>query len=238
MNFSLIFNTRGRSEILEGCLLSFAERSTRKSGFDFLIKVDDDDLNSIKECNSLKQKYPFFDYIVSPRPISLNESVSKLAFLSKGDIVYGINDDIYMLTDGWDQILLDKIGKFKKSRELSDNIFYLRTECNSVDRDFSLEYAGCPVISKEAVLFFDLYLPESYVGLNADRDIFKVYEGINRVIDCREVKVNHLYHNTLFKVMSPDLTSYEMRQNTYNNIHKQSEFDIEKYINKFKEIYG
>lgn len=235
MNFSVVFNTRGRKEILNGCLDSFYSKAKNPDLVEFIIKADTDDKPTIKELDSLKKKYPLLTYKESERPESLNQSVSSLSFLAKGRFVYGINDDIYMLTQNWDEKILDKANRFTEAKKIQDDILYVKTECNSVDRDRGGEYASCPLISKKAIDFFNLYLPHNFVGLGADAAIYRLYFEIQRVVSVTEVEVDHLFHNNLFSVINPDATSLEMRINTANNRNKENYFNIQEYVNKFKK---
>ncbi len=233
INFSVIFNTRGRSSILGGCLESFYSKAKYPDLVEFILKADLDDHSTIDEINRLSDKYPLLSYVSSQRPNSLNQSASSLAFLAKGRFVYGINDDIYMLTENWDEKILDKVNQFIESNKIQDDILYIKTDCNSVDRIKHHGYASCPLISKKAIEFFNLYLPPNFVGLGADAAIYKLYSGIGRVVPTTEVIVDHLYHNTLNKVINPDLTSLEMRLNTSKNISAENDFNPQEYIDKF-----
>lgn len=153
-----------------------------------------------------------------------------MAKQSKGQYLIGVNDDIEFITEGWDDIILKKIESFKSENNIKDDIIYCKTSCTSVDHDANLPYGSCPIVSKEAIDVIGLFLYEEFTGLGGDSSIYRVYAAVDRVVDASEVWFDHLMHNTIERVMSPDLTAIEMRRKSFSHNIDPFTFDISKEV--------
>lgn len=232
MNFSLILNSRKRPDRLFDFIDSVVKNTEIKDKVEILIRIDKDDELSIKLSEF---KFDFnIKFYCDERPKNLHTTINQLALISKGKNIFVCNDDIKILTKNWDGIALDKIEKYKKEKNIKDNIYYCKTYCNSADRDHTKGYCSFPIISKEAVETIGFFMHESFVGLGADHCIYRVYNSIDRVINLEEIHIDHVLHRTLSDVFNPDSTAVEMRNNSSINWVNPEEFIISKEIDKLK----
>ena len=71
---------------------------------------------------------------------------------------------------------------------------------------------------------------EEFLGLGGDSSIYRVYAELDRVVDVSEVTFDHLMHNTLEKVYTPDQTGQEMRAKSFSQKLDPFTFDISKEV--------
>src|SRR4051812_45140590 len=125
MNFTIFFNSRGRVNQLARCLNAIESKTKNPSSLEVIVKVDNDDGESIAYLRSVEKAFPFaLNILVSPRPASLCSSFNNMAKLAKGKYLFVLTDDAEIMTNGWDEIALAKITTFKKARNITDDIIY------------------------------------------------------------------------------------------------------------------
>ena len=237
MKFSILLNTRKRVEYLQNLLCSVQFKTFSVDDIEVLINYDDDD----KETEEFSKRTFGISvkFYKNKRPNSLHTTINLLAKESKGQYLIGVNDDIEFLTNNWDSIILNEIKKFKDKNSIKDDIIYCKTSCTSVDHEPNLPYGSCPVVSKQAADSIGKFLYEEFLGLGGDASIYRVYAAIDRVVEVNEVKFDHLMHNTMQKVMSPDQTGKEMRQRSFAQNLDPTTFDISKEVDILrKHIYN
>lgn len=102
--------TRKRITLLKECLDSFNHKTTNKSLVEILIKIDTDDIDTIdfvKEYTLTSEIE--IKTIISDRKngySSLGDFNNSLAEISESEFLFGMNDDIEILTEGWEQQFL------------------------------------------------------------------------------------------------------------------------------------
>lgn len=229
-NFSITLNSRGRVTFL-GNLIQNIEQTTKfLDKIEILIRIDSDDTESVNFSKQVRK--PYVKFFIEDRPVSLNKCLTFLANQANAEYIFQINDDIKILTQDWDEIVLKKIKEYKDLNNIKDGVIYLAAEDNSIDKPAGAKYASFPIISKEAMEVIGIWNYEEFVGLGGDSSIYRVYEAINRVIFAPEIKIDHIYHNNIFSIMSPDLTAYEMRANSRRENLNPFTFDISKEVEK------
>ena len=78
-------------------------------------------------------------------------------------------------------------------------------------------------------------MSEKFVGLGADVHLWRIFHAIDRCIFAPAVTLDHVRHNTLDKVMSPDVVAQQMRENTWANPVDSWSVDISKEVEKINE---
>lgn len=228
MNFSILLNTRKRISYLENLISSVILKTSSFDDVEILINHDNDDEETKLFRNRIFN--PNVKFFSEARPHSLHTTINKMARHSQGRFLIGVNDDIEFLTDGWDEIILDKVASFKSEKQIKDDVIYCKSSCTSVDHVNTLPYGSCPIVSLEAVRCINKFLYEEFLGLGGDASIYRVYAAINRVVEVNEVKFDHLMHNTLEKVCSPDQTGQEMRVKSFSQNLDPFTFDISEEV--------
>ena len=194
-----------------------------------IVRADFDDFETIEFLKPLSYEFDFKP-IFGDRPASLCHSFNEMAKLGVGKYHFVLTDDAEIMTQDWDEIALGEI----EEKGFKDDILYGYTSDTSIDKTVGKKYASFPIISKRAIDILGMFMYEQFVGFGGDSSIYRVYEGINRIIDMGEIEIDHINNNSIFKVMSPDLTGHEMRQRTQLNLIDPFSFDISNEVNKLK----
>jgi hypothetical protein len=112
---SILIPTRKRIKLLKECLDSLNNKTQDKSLVEILLKIDTDDQETIDFINQYKINSPInIKDIITDRKKgygSLDEHMNNLALYSEAEFLLGLNDDVEMLTDGWEQCYIPYKGK-------------------------------------------------------------------------------------------------------------------------------
>jgi hypothetical protein len=104
---SILIPTRKRVKLLKECLDSLNNKTKDKSLVEILLKIDTDDQETIDFINEYKSTSLIsIKELITPRKNgygSLDEHMNNLASTSEAEFLLGLNDDVEMLTDGWEQ---------------------------------------------------------------------------------------------------------------------------------------
>jgi len=232
MKFSLFLNSRARPDLLKNFLTSVNETTFDKKSIEVIIRYDSDD----QETENLASKDFGIQtiFVKGPQPENLHVSLNEIARISKGENLFVCNDDIRILTKNWDQIALHKIEKYNTDICNSDGIYYCKTLCNSVDRDATAGYCSFPIISKKATDILGFFMYEAFKSLGGDSSIYRLYSSVRRVLDLTEIKIDHVSHNTLSAVCSPDKIASEYRLKYFSNPINPMTFDVSKEVKILK----
>ena len=113
---SVLLPSRGRPKGLVRAIDSFWSLAQDKSLVEFVVKLDDDDTESIRMMEHLAkgnlELNLNLNVIISPREEgyrSLDKTWNSLAAAAKGDWFYLFNDDAYIKSENWDQLLLQTV---------------------------------------------------------------------------------------------------------------------------------
>jgi hypothetical protein len=159
-----------------------------------------------------------------------------MANIAKGQYLFVMNDDAEISVKNWDELALNYINKYKIEKKVKDDIIYGLTSDTSVDKPVGRNYASFPIISSQAVQALGFFMPTDFVGLGGDSVIYRIYDAVDRIVDMTSIVVDHVYHNTIFKVISPDITAAEMRMNSYHNNIDPFSWNVDKDIEKLKDF--
>jgi glycosyltransferase involved in cell wall biosynthesis len=111
---SVILPSRERLNSLTQTIDSLINRCSNLQNIEILIKIDDDDFETIEGLKSYKN-YNSINVIISDKKQgykSLNEYYNELYEKSSGEFVFCINDDLTIETDNWDKLVEPYIGQF------------------------------------------------------------------------------------------------------------------------------
>lgn len=107
---SILLPTRGRAKWLCEAIDSVYSLAYNKSSLEFILKVDDDDIETIQLVERLSEMIPL-RAIVSPRGNGFKDMhiwVNDMCKLARGEWIFLFNDDARMVTEGWD-VILEKV---------------------------------------------------------------------------------------------------------------------------------
>lgn len=106
---SILLPTRRRPAFCAASIDSFFSLANDKAGLEFILKIDDDDEETIKLYEKLKQLPIDIKAIISPRGKGYSHFhhwINEMAAMAKGEWLFVSNDDCRMASQDWDQTLL------------------------------------------------------------------------------------------------------------------------------------
>lgn len=111
---SVILPSRGRVELLIETVNSIINKCDDVNNIEILIKVDDDDIETINKLKTY-EKFDLITMVISSRRkgyASLNEFYNELYEKSSGEFIFCANDDMTIQTDKWDTLVKPYSGEF------------------------------------------------------------------------------------------------------------------------------
>jgi len=112
---SILIPTRKRVKLLKECLDSLNTKTQDKSLVEILLKIDTDDQETINFVTQYKLTSDIeIKELITDRKNgygSLDEHMNNLSSLSEAEFFLGLNDDVEMLTEGWEQFYIPYKGK-------------------------------------------------------------------------------------------------------------------------------
>ena len=203
---SILLASRERSEELIDTISLFYDLSYNKENIEFIIRLDNDDFDTISQINKL----PYLEklkIIIGPRYngyIDLHKFYNESYKLSEGVFIFLINDDLKVLTKNYDKIILDTLNESPKIYTGIDN--------------YALDYEGWnfPIIDYRIIekigyisrcVFYDGYLyfmlknDNIYETLPIHFSHIKINDNLTKekLITVNEINKNDIKHLDTFK---------------------------------------
>lgn len=173
---SLLIPTRNRPDYLTQLCESIQRTVDDISRIEVLIGTDSD-------CKHVIDKeFPFVTIYYRERVNNVQSYFNWLGKMANGNLLWVLNDDIKILTLGWDEILTNKMHVDRPCYGLTHPV-----------RFEGITFSEFPVISKIGANRLGYVMPEAYCGWAADNCIGRIYNNARVVIDCREISIAHLH---------------------------------------------
>ena len=96
-------------------------------------------------------------------------------------------------------------------------------------------YRDAPILTAKGRDALGYLIHPHFLSLGADVVTFRIYKGIDRIVDLREIVFDHITHNTIEKVVRPDQTAaeYRARQRQHQNVDPHG-YDCSTEIDKLR----
>lgn len=180
---SIIVVTRNRVIDLRTFLDSVQETCSDLNNIEVLLRIDDDDIKTIQFIKEYsKDNNLLIKNVIGKRGkgyAEMDKMVKELCQISKGKIIYLLNDDAQFITNNWDTKILDTYENI-----YSDNIYGIRTSHNQSENP---ENPLFPIITRD---WYDV-LDNFTSCLETDTALFFINKLIKREIFLDDIKVNH-----------------------------------------------
>jgi glycosyltransferase involved in cell wall biosynthesis len=237
MNISIIIPTRSRQERLAKLIESIFSLAKYPDLVELVLVYDNDDEETRDLLNQFQGIFNRQNLIVLNRDRSHNLNNDYLNFAAchtSGKYIWGLGNDNLIITDNWDEVLLEKAEEFLKEKHgrvlygyVSDDI-HNTGDINTV--------GGCcfPLVSREAYEALGWFFPPEITKWGADHWLWMIYKALpeNRMLDLREhLKVLHFCHHN--GSAPRDEVNMEMERGSHQNW--LSNDAIAYYANKLKE---
>lgn len=219
---SIILPTRGRSKGLCESVDSLYSLAKDAANIEFCFRIDIDDIETINTVNNLS-KLLSCSIVIAPRGkgyLDSHKFFNQLATVARGDWLFGFNDDATMLTQDWDQVLLEadpwKVPKWAGN----ENICLLAPKVTQ--RDVSFEF---PFVRRKMhdILgrFSPIYAQDAY--------LYRLMATIHAAVVFPQIEISHVI-NDLDDVTKHEgkLVADEQLADLDTVIRNYCESDIEK----------
>lgn len=189
MNFSVVFPTRNRIDLLKNLLDSIQENTEDLSRIEVLIAVDEDDVATQKFIHD--SPYLFVRMFVGKRSLNFSKDYyTYLAFQSTGRWVIACNDDCVFETKNWDtlayEVLKDKPGVIYGWSE--DGIGEYRAHGHG-------NYCCFPLQGRAGIEALGYFFPSRIPTWGADIWIKNLYDQVRSVVQLPITIKHYCYHN-------------------------------------------
>ena len=148
IDFSVIMPVRGNIDGLRVCLGAFNLFTAQRDKFEVILVVDDDDPDAVFY-NKLIGKFGFtIRVLVVARSQNFSHDYyNAAAKIASGDNILAVNDDCYMQTYGWDDIIREKVAANEKLK----GIYLVALMDSTYHDDPNCPFPRFPMISRKAV---------------------------------------------------------------------------------------
>lgn len=194
IDISLIMCFRERMDFFRDMIKTLLETVHNPTRLELLIAMDDDDQATIAMVKEMIPALPFtvkiFEYVRSDYLIKTH--LNPTAKHAVGTWFLGIADDTRFITKDWDKIIFERMNDEAFAQ---GDAFLLGLPSDGLEHN-GLDFSCWPVTSKEAHDAFGYWYNEFFFFWGADHFVSKIYTVVGRVVDLRDVMLNHYtYHN-------------------------------------------
>ncbi len=189
--FSILVPTRNRVNNIKKLIENLETTISDYNNVEIYFKCDDDDKNTIKFFENIPiQKLELYWYKDKKSDFLNRDYYNSLCYSTSGNILWAIGDDVRFLTSNWDFILKERIEYYL--RDKSDRIAYI----SIYEENSKAKHPCFPLITKEAFNASGMYFHPQLMSWGADRCLYELYSGIDRILYVPEVHIEHLsYHD-------------------------------------------
>jgi glycosyltransferase involved in cell wall biosynthesis len=183
-DFSIVMPTRGEKENVKKMLDAFEATTSRKDAIEILFAIDEGKTEIRDFVQGQGYNYDIYFY---ERPKTRNFSEDYYNWLSNrscGRNIWGFNDDAWLMTNGWDDIIRKKIKQ-------SGMTVYLVDTHDSTKKTPANYFCTFPIISRKAKGALGYFLHPRIRMYPADKVLFDIFSTVKKVIDANEVKIQH-----------------------------------------------
>jgi hypothetical protein len=226
MSISLFFNTRKRVSLLKGLLSSLYSTAHDVSNIEVFVTVDSDDHESKDflddtDLDNLK-------VIAIDRPSNLHVSINKMAEMSTGDFLFVLNDDVIFRTYHWDKKIIDSYDP--------NQISYIATNDNSVDKTKSRRYSSFPILTRAAYKALGFFMSEKFVSHGGDVHLWRIFDSLG-LVKYSHVFLDHVLHNDnrSIEYMRKEETAQDAIKMTFETFVDCWDEDISDEVERIRE---
>lgn len=223
MKFSILIPSRGRPGQLETLLESIKERTARIHNVDVWIALDLDDPYH-QQYLDIPGHTVSYHVHHTRRKECFPEYYNDLAYLSKGDVLWTLNDDCVIATDRWDEMVRHKIG--------DHTIWYGDVGDSTRNFNNNGEYSCFPMMSREAFNTLGYFFNPKNKTHGTDKFLKMVFEKAGApIINLLDIHVEHQH------ILNDD-TSRELYAKFGVHIGQEYSIDYEPEIERLRKAVG
>ena len=185
MDFSLIMPVRNNIKGLKVALGAFQLFTAKPELFEIHLLVDNDDPDAETYFElALNYKLKIFIHLVEPSDHFNRDYYNAHIKHCRGKNIMAWNDDCYMQTNAWDDIVRKKIKEHPEFNGVYFVDMYDSTRWGSSTGLDKVEFPRFPMISRKAVDIAEYFFHPALRNWPADYVIHGVYKAVGCIIKC------------------------------------------------------
>lgn len=190
MKISFVIPSRNRQTLLKNCIDSIFNTSDKPENIDVLVIGDNDDTSydKFEPRNNVT-------LIQRERSVWWQRDYNNFGHSqTKGDLLWGLNDDCEIVTEKWDTILVNLVKDIYNQQK--DKIAYIGM-LDGTHREFSKHshQSSCcfPILTRETFNVLECFMPEEIHMWGGDVALYEIFIRMktNRVFFTSDIKVLH-----------------------------------------------
>jgi hypothetical protein len=186
-DFSVVIPVRGNMKGLRITLGAFDLFTAQKDKLEVILVADDDDVDACNYLRLIPVDYQIVMYQV-PRTDNFCESYYNFgARRAVGTNIMVFNDDCYVQTNGWDDIIRKRV----EANPQFNGVYLVSLMDSTYYDEKGLEFPRFPMISKKAMDAVGFFFFPQVRMWPADKCIHDLYKAVGCIITCHEVKLQH-----------------------------------------------
>ena len=229
---SIVTVSKGRLEIFSRVVDAIWDNAHDPYNIEHIVATDMDDLESRKFMKDYIKKYPAYNITHKEVRLPTCEECSKaagrpithyerrkihrdywnpIARRARGDVVFGLTNELILKTKNFDKIMLDSVEAHKKKHKHSYFQILIDDDNESVLPEYSKPFPFCSqiILTKEAVSIVNGIAPDEIAFSGADQYMEKVFSTTlcEAQIDLRDqIKSENISHYTGKQEAPDDVT--------------------------------
>lgn len=192
MDFSVLMPVRNNIEGLRTAIGSFQLFTAKPELFEMRLMVDDNDPDISKYIGLTKEyNLQIFIHLVKPSDNFNADYYNAHIKHCRGKNIMAFNDDCYIQTNKWDDIVRKKIAENKQFNGIYFVDVWDSTRFGMDKGENRIEFPRFPIISRKAVDVVGFFFFNQHRNWPADKVVWNLYTSVGCVIKCHEVKLQH-----------------------------------------------
>lgn len=192
MDFSVIMPVRNNIEGLKTALGAFQLFTAKPELVEIRLMVDRGDMDTDKYI-ALSGKYDIqiFVHLVEPSDNFNKDYYNAHMKYCRGKNIMAFNDDCYVQTNKWDDIVRQKIAEHPEFKGIYLVDIWDSTRFGNDSEGKKFEFPRFPMISRKAVDIAGFFFFPQMRNWPADKVVWNLYTSVGCIIKCHEVKLQH-----------------------------------------------
>lgn len=194
MKISLVLAFRERPKHIDNLIKSIRNTAKNLDEIEIILAMDDDDEEGQKHIERLSSEgLPVMIPYITKRSIHFTKDyMNPIARMASGRWVININDDSIFVTQGWDEIINNRMSK---AAQLTGDDFHLGMVSDGMDKPFDKNgfttFCCWPIVSKQSIDVLGYLFDERFYIWGVDHFISHVYRDLKRRVNIYDVLIDH-----------------------------------------------
>ena len=249
---SIVTVSKGRQEIFSKVVDAIWEQAEDPHNIEHIVATDSDDTASHQFMDEYIKKYPAYN--ITHTKVGLPECIecskvagrriihyekrqihkdywNPIARRARGDVVFGLTNDVILKTKGFDKIMLDAVESHKQEHRHSYFQILIDDDDDSLMPEHAKPFSFCSLIilTKEAVRIVNGIAPDEIAFAGADQYMERIFSNtlFPSQIDLRNrISCEQITHYTGRQEAEDDVTGSRPIENTDWKAIGDKQYDI------------